>query len=431
MNQRPEINSEHKQSTPNDAPLAANIIRKEVFWYARAQQYPIFSVTWYKYRVLSYLIPVVLLILFLLLMTQSIKNASSSWKIAVLVLAISIVINLFLGRGLAVLVCRTKWSQQKMAIGVVLSIVFGFGLSSSLYFFSKGIEQKRIIEIQNNGTNSANEEFEKLENSMEKNDFVYIPMLAFHFILYAWLAGFPDLWAYFKQQKTIKDALTEQQLEKYKIERNEAEMRLSLLASQIEPHFLFNTLSGVRSAILSDPQKGVAIIDHLAEYLRYTIPEIRHDGVTPQVRLANQFNAIRAYLGVIQHRIPRLTFFTHYTETLSEQLIPPLMLISLVENAVKHGVELKKGPVHIEVNAKEIVVDSKAYLQLIVSDNGLGFSNVTSGTGIGLTNIRERLRQLYGNEAVLLLTTNEEGGISASIRLPIFSVDKSSVHFLS
>ena len=425
------MNHQSLISGEKDIPLSADIVRKNIGWNARAQQYLIFSETWFKYRAMSYILPVILLSLFLWLTTLSLNNASSQWKAAVFYTGLSIVINLFLGRGLAVLVCRTKWSQKKVAFGVIFSITLSFAICSSMYFYVKNLEQQSITEIKNKAANGPIDEFEKVELSIKKNTYVYAAMLVFHFIFYAWMAGFLDLWAYFQQQNAIKDALTEQQLEKYKIERNEAEMRLSLLASQIEPHFLFNTLSGVRSAILSDPQKGVAIIDHLAAYLRFTIPEIRNDGSCTQVKISSQFNAIRAYLEVIRHRIPRLSFNTHYDNDLSEYLIPPLMLISLVENAVKHGIELKKGPVHIDVLAHRIIHDGKEYLQLSVSDNGLGFSDTNSGSGIGLSNIRERLRQLYSNDATLQLICNEEGGVVATIRLPLSPIplNKSSILF--
>jgi len=196
-------------------------------------------------------------------------------------------------------------------------------------------------------------------------------------------------------------------------------MRLSVLAAQIEPHFLFNTLTGVRSAIISDPARGIAIIDNLVDYLRATIPQMRSDANQSQVLLGPQLDAARAYLGVMHARLPRLTFSVDSDPALLNQPVPPLMLISLVENAVKHGIEPKPGPVHIEVLARKIDDESGTRLELIVTDDGVGFSGVTSGSGIGLANIRERLMQLYGKRAELVLKARVEGGVVASIALPI------------
>jgi len=412
------VDIDTQKENKTDAPLSINVVRRNIGWNARAQQYPIFSVTWYKYRSLSLVLPATLIGLFFALAVVQIESRTSYWTFAVCVSSATLITNLFLARGLSTLVCRNKWPQKKIAVGIFLSFAFSYGVSVTMQNYAEILEKKHTSIARQKVATETNTELDRFLLSLEKNNNYKITRFAFEFFLFAWLAGALDVWAYFRQQRAMKDALIEQQLEKYKIERNEAEQRLSLLASQIEPHFLFNTLSGVRSAILSDPQKGVAIIDHLAEYLRYTIPEIRHDGVCTKVKIASQFNAIRAYLGVIQHRIPRLSFHTHFSPELSEHLIPPLMLISLVENAVKHGIELKKGPVNIDVIAEKIVMKGRDYVQLSVVDNGLGFSGKTSGSGIGLTNIRERLRQLYADDASLQLESNDTDGVSAIIRLP-------------
>jgi sensor histidine kinase YesM len=114
-----------------------------------------------------------------------------------------------------------------------------------------------------------------------------------------------------------------------------------------------------------------------------------------------------------------MSFHVECDPELKEQFIPPLMLISLVENAVKHGIELKKGAVHIDVIAEQRDINGEHKLVLSVIDNGLGLAGVTSGTGIGLANIRERLLQLYGEEAALSLVERDEGGVCASITMPL------------
>jgi LytS/YehU family sensor histidine kinase len=238
-------------------------------------------------------------------------------------------------------------------------------------------------------------------------------------ILAVWWGGGLDLLAYFRQRRALTDALAQQELERARVGRNEAEMRLSVLAAQIEPHFLFNTLTGVRAAIRSDPARGIAIIDHLVDYLRATIPQMRSDANQSQVLLEPQLDAARAYLGVMAARLPRLSFSVECDPALLNQPVPPLMLISLVENAVKHGIEPKPGPVHIAVLARKIDGESGARLELVVTDDGAGFSGATSGSGIGLANIRERLAQLYGKRAELVLKARAEGGVAASISLPI------------
>jgi len=387
-----------------------------------AQQYPIFSQTWYKYRALSFLWPMALLAVFLGLGLFVIPESNAKFKLflASLFLWISITTALMLGRGLAVLVAKQTWSERKISIGVVLAVCMGILVAIYLVHLEHGFEKQftndylQELKLKKQTDLALVDSDEMYQNSPIVSAARYLILLA----TFLWLGGTADLFAYFRQRREMKDVIVEQRVAHYQKERNEAELRLSVLASQIEPHFLFNTLSGVRSAILSDPQMGVAIIDNLVEYLRATIPQLRNDGSCSQVKLGSQLQAIRAYLGVIKFRIPRLSVEVEFDPTLSELFIPPLMLISLVENAVKHGIELKKGPVHIAVSAEKTLLDNQEKLVLTVSDNGLGFTAGASGTGIGLTNIRERLKQLYQEHAALTLESNEQGGVTARIILP-------------
>ena len=413
---------ESASSIPTDNPLPSKIFGKYGGWGSMAQQYPIFSQTWYKYRALSFLWPMALLAVFLGLGLFVIPESNAKFKLflASLFLWISITTALMLGRGLAVLVAKQTWSERKISIGVVLAVCMGILVAIYLVHLEHGFEKQftndylQELKLKKQTDLALVDSDEMYQNSPIVSAARYLILLA----TFLWLGGTADLFAYFRQRREMKDVIVEQRVAHYQKERNEAELRLSVLASQIEPHFLFNTLSGVRSAILSDPQMGVAIIDNLVEYLRATIPQLRNDGSCSQVKLGSQLQAIRAYLGVIKFRIPRLSVEVEFDPTLSELFIPPLMLISLVENAVKHGIELKKGPVHIAVSAEKTLLDNQEKLVLTVSDNGLGFTAGASGTGIGLTNIRERLKQLYQEHAALTLESNEQGGVTARIILP-------------
>jgi LytS/YehU family sensor histidine kinase len=231
-------------------------------------------------------------------------------------------------------------------------------------------------------------------------------------------SGF-DLWVFYRQRKKLAEAMQLQELQRAQDARREAELRLSVLVAQVEPHFLFNTLAGVRSAILTEPARATAIVDHLVDYLRATIPQMRDDGASVQGRLAQQLEAARAYLALMQARIPRLSFSVE--SDVEDAALPPLMLISLVENAVKHGVEPKIGPVHISLTARRMQRNDEEVLELTVADNGIGFGGTTSGSGIGLANIRERLESMFGKRASLQLNARAEGGIAAVIVLPLLN----------
>ncbi len=198
-------------------------------------------------------------------------------------------------------------------------------------------------------------------------------------------------------------------------QRRTAEMRLSVLAAQVEPHFLFNTLAAVRSAISTDPERASTMVDRLVDYLRASIPRLRSDGASDNT-LGAQLELVRAYLGLMSARMPRLSVEIGADDALLGRPFPPLMLLSLAENAIKHGVEPKIGPVRIEVTA---AVLSDGRLAVTVADDGVGFSVAdTTGSGIGLVNIRERLREMYGDQAALDLKARQGGGVAATLTLP-------------
>lgn len=198
-------------------------------------------------------------------------------------------------------------------------------------------------------------------------------------------------------------------------QRREAELRLSVLAAQVEPHFLFNTLAGVRSAISTDPARASDMVDRLVAYLRAAIPRLRSDGGA-DATLAQQAETVRAYWALMQSRMPRLQFDVQVPPELAALPFPPLMLISLAENAIKHGVEPKIGPVHVALSA---AIDAQGRLAVTVADDGVGFGGATSGSGLGLANLRERLQQLWQGRAELTLKARAEGGVAATIAVPL------------
>jgi hypothetical protein len=376
-------------------------------WAGAARQYPIFGRTWFVYRMRSFLAPLGLLALALLFFAAFSRPRSGLPYLIPALCAIWLVVALalFLGRVLAVLVCRQGWTPPREAVGVACALVFGVLVCLSLTPFTRVGPEKM-------GRAMTAREAALAREGMLVNGAVWLLALS-------WLGGSADLVAYFRQRRMLRETELLEQVERYKDERNEVEMRLAVLAGQVEPHFLFNTLSGVRAAMLSDPARGVVMIDHLVDYLRSTIPQLRADRGRAVVSLGSQLDAAQAYLGVIQARLPRLAFRIDCPDALRAVAIPPLMLISLVENAVKHGIELKVGPALVCISAERKQGD---VLELSVADDGGGFGTATSGSGIGLANIRERLKHLYGGEASLSLRAGDNGGVVASIVLPIRAV---------
>ena len=396
---------------PHDQPLPHSLAARIAGWGSVARQYPIFGKTWFGYRVRSFLAPLGLLTLVLVLIGALIPGSEAALvRGALLAVWLVVVLALFLGRGLAVLVCRQGWPAQREAAGVVCALLFGALCTLPLTPYTQVNPTPAAIR------DATPEQAERLRAQTRENQVVN---LVFWTLVLGWLGGGTDLRAWFRQRRMLRENELLGEVARYRDERNEVEMQLSILASQVEPHFLFNTLSGVRAAMLSDPARGVAMIDHLVDYLRATIPQLRADRAQTFVSLGSQLDAAQAYLGIIRARLPRLDVEIGCPPDLRHAAIPPLMLISLVENAVKHGIELKKGPARIAVSATRRQMDDGELLELAVADDGLGFGGAASGSGIGLSNIRERLKHLYGEAAALSLRANDGGGVTAAIVLPL------------
>jgi sensor histidine kinase YesM len=197
--------------------------------------------------------------------------------------------------------------------------------------------------------------------------------------------------------------------------RQRAELRLTVLQAQVEPHFLFNTLASVRSLVRQDPGRAEATIDALVGYLRAAIPKLRQDDGGAVSTLAVQFAICESYLKVMEVRMGgRLSYHVDLPPDLAEVSFPGLMLISLVENAIKHGIEPRPGPGKVELRADR---PGPGQVRVEVSDDGMGLA-MGLGAGVGLANIREHLLTLYGGEASLHLQGDASGGVKAIIQLP-------------
>jgi LytS/YehU family sensor histidine kinase len=186
---------------------------------------------------------------------------------------------------------------------------------------------------------------------------------------------------------------------------------MATLQAQIEPHFLFNTLALIGQLIETDPPQAARIHANLIQYLRAALPQMREKGGGT---LGRQVELSRAYLSIMQARMrERLTVAIEMPQALSEAPFPTMMLQTLVENSIKHGLEPKVAGGHIDIRAHAL----DGYLKVEVIDNGVGF-NLHAGDGIGLANIRERLKMLYGQNGQLIIEAPADGGAYTCIRIP-------------
>jgi hypothetical protein len=204
--------------------------------------------------------------------------------------------------------------------------------------------------------------------------------------------------------------LKRKEAEYHRMSQQVTEAKLSALQAQVEPHFLYNTLASVQALTEVDPPQATAMTGHLIQYLRNALPKMRESVST----VGQEIELVRAYLNILQMRMgKRLTFTIDVPPELAEAPFPPLMLPSLVENAIKHGLEPQREGGEVRIRAEE--VDGR--IRMIVADTGRGFSEAP-GAGVGLANIRERLAALYGDEARLTLEANEPRGVVATLEVP-------------
>ena len=233
---------------------------------------------------------------------------------------------------------------------------------------------------------------------------------------YAILGGLLTVAGEFHRYGAAQAAAAQQaEIDRVTLEREMTEARLQVLQAQIEPHFLFNTLANVRRLYAEDPIVGREMLDSLIRYLETALPRMRHGGST----LERDAELIESFLRIQQIRMGRrLAFSIDIPRELRRHPVPPMMLMTLVENAVKHGIAPRPRGGLIRVAAR--VEDDR--LILSVADTGVGFGS-SSGVGIGLANISARLAAEFGDRARLLLENNELGGATATIVLPLDGSD--------
>ncbi len=205
-------------------------------------------------------------------------------------------------------------------------------------------------------------------------------------------------------------ALAHERERAQRIEREAALSNLRALQAQIEPHFLFNTLANVASLVDPDPAKAKRMLESFNRFLRSSLDATRRESTT----LAEEGELIGAYLDVLQVRMgERLHYRIEIDPALGAFTLPPMLLQPVVENAIRHGLEPK-------VEGGEVVFRARregSHVAIEIADTGVGFASVTRG-GVGLANLRDRLKLLYGEAGSLVIAENSPAGSRVTVRLP-------------
>ncbi len=201
-------------------------------------------------------------------------------------------------------------------------------------------------------------------------------------------------------------------LERETLQRQAADARLHLMTAQIEPHFLLNTLANVQQLVESGSPRAVPVFRSLIAYLRAAMPQLQQRAAT----LGDEERLVRAYLELMLMRMPdRLAFSVEIEPSLRALPFPQMGLLTLVENAIRHGIDPGCDGGRIEVGARR---EAGGVVHLWVADTGVGLSE-GAGSGAGLRNLQERLAACFGPDARVVLSAQPPRGARADVRVTI------------
>ena len=306
-------------------------------------------------------------------------------------LIINIITSQFIGFGIyscvtvtfALLAARPV-AVQLAAIGMAIAVGAGFGFGVST--FLTGLNLTLLYR--------------------EQGGFVL------QILLISLLFGVAGSYLFISKQRLaeVQALAQEEKIKRLAQEKQAVTMQLKMLQAQIEPHFLFNTLSNLESLLDSDVATARRMLVDLSSYLRTTLTRSREEHAT----LAQEMEIVRAYLAIQQIRMgARLRFFLNLPENLAGKSCPPLLIQPLVENAIRHGLEPS-------IPGGEILVDCRAVngrIRIEVRDTGVGFPE-DSRPGTGTENVRERLLALFGPAARFSLEEVTPNGVMIVVEYP-------------
>ncbi len=223
-------------------------------------------------------------------------------------------------------------------------------------------------------------------------------------------------WAALAALVRQKDAIARRQaleidLARSELERQALDARLHLLQAQVAPHFLFNTLANIQALVDAGSPQASAVLRSLVAYLRAAVPRLNESATT----LGQELPLVQAYLELMHMRMPdRLSFTLNVDEAARGLRCPPMTLMTLVENAVRHGIDPGEEGGRIDID----VWRDGDRCHVRVRDTGVGLQASSDGLGTGLSTLRERLRLIFGDNTQLRLSANAPHGVCAEIEFP-------------
>jgi hypothetical protein len=200
-------------------------------------------------------------------------------------------------------------------------------------------------------------------------------------------------------------------LERSELEREALDARLHLLTAQVAPHFLFNTLANVQALVDAGSPHAATVLRSLIAYLRAAVPRLHE----PASTIERELQLVRPYLELMHMRMPdRLQYAMDVDPEALNLRCPPTTLLTLVENAVRHGIDPSE-----EGGRIDITIERRGRRCLLrVRDSGAGLHETANGLGTGLSTLRERLTMIFGDDAQLRLSSGDERGVVVEVEMP-------------
>ena len=396
------------RSLPPDVLIGGNTV------WSRYRQFPVFSGPWLRGRTLLFASVIAVIAAVTAFGVGFSARDYGVGALAGLHLLAAFTLMATAGPALATWVRYRRWPAARERRGVVLAVLVGIGVSFVADFWASSYVEQ-VVEAAYRSTGQPLPAITG-EVPMAERAVALTINLVFLVVVYGLFGGGLALRAYFSEQRRWLDNHHAQEVAQLRELKQHSDLRLGVLQAQVEPHFLFNTLASVRALVRQDPAQAEATLDALVDHLRATIPQLRDDGDgLVHSTLGQQLDICTSYLELMRLRMGgRLSYTIEADEALRARPYPPLLLITLVENAIKHGIEPKPGPGRVVVRALE----DADHLNVMVIDDGVGLQPGL-GSGVGLANVREQLLERYGGRAALHMRSAPGQGVEAEIRLPL------------
>jgi two-component sensor histidine kinase len=382
-------------------PLPSDVVVRSSGRLGSYRNYPVFSAPWFWKRT-QFFGPAAAVIGLLQSMTvwKVVDwRTSALFTIGVVLIWVFIVVT---GPALATIVRHRHMPARRERVALVVAVAVGVALSFAAQYLADRLTRDFLLpRAYAAGTLPK-------PPRMPPNVLGIAVILTWQGVVFFVLGGGVALRTYFN----------EREMDNLRRQKSDADMKLTVLQAQVEPHFLFNTLASIHSLVRQDPRRAEATIEALVDHLRATLPKLRAGVGTTRSTLEEQLDVCTSYLAVMQVRMgERLRYDVDVPPELRAHPFPPLMLISLVENAIKHGIEPSASGGGITIRARESGEARDRHLQVSVIDEGVGL-RPGLGDGTGLANVRAQLAEQFGAHGRLTIQSRAEGGVVATLIVP-------------